>query len=55
MDVLADIKIVYRDDKRVKVKIAWWNKGYTGNPWSLGVITKHEISLEKFRSDWKVI
>ena len=55
MDVVADLTVVYQDSKRIKVKISWWNKGYTGRPWPLGVVTKHEIPLDKFRAEWKPV
>lgn len=49
-DVFIEIvKITYRDNKRVKCKIRWWNKGCTGNPWLLFPEShNYEFTLEKW-------
>ncbi len=50
MDIYMEIvKVVYRDEKRVKAKVLWWNKGYTGNPWLLfDRPTVEEFPIEKW-------
>lgn len=40
------IRTHYRDAKRIKLKIFWWN--IVGNPYPLGIIENIEIKM----SDW---
>jgi hypothetical protein len=36
MDVFIKVlRTTYRDLNKVKMKVEWWNLGYTGNPWLL--------------------
>jgi hypothetical protein len=33
-DVMCEVLRVYRVNPRyMKVKVRWWNRGFTGNPW----------------------
>ena len=49
MDVCMEVvRIPYRDNKRYRLKIRWWNLGYTGNPWLLDPML---FSLTIFKTD----
>lgn len=48
MDLCIQVlKIQYRDSRRIKLKVRWWNLGYTGNPWPLEM-----ERIEIKTSDW---
>lgn len=43
------IRVVYRDEKRVKVKIRWWNRSHDGrNPFPISNVETMEFSPEKW-------
>jgi len=49
-DVFIEIvRIQYRDEKRVKAKIRWWNRGYKGlNPYAISGIETFTFTNEKW-------
>lgn len=52
---LEVLEVPYQDDKRILIRARWWNLGYTGNPWCLGMGAD---TVEIARSDltkWKNI
>lgn len=49
MDVMFQAHLRYRDDKRVKLRITWWNKGQCGEPYPLGISENITITPEKWR------
>lgn len=55
MDVCIEIlKIQFRNDKKLKARVTWWNLGYTGNPW----VIHHNVPIEiqgKDLADWEEI
>ncbi len=45
MDVFIEVvKVRYQDEKRARLKIIWWNKGWTGNPMPISPIEKLHIT-----------
>ena len=51
-DILMEVvKITYRDEKRVKAKVNWWNRGFDGtSPWPLFAEPEtREFTLAKWR------
>lgn len=48
-DVYCFVKVQYKDAKRVKVKLSWWNWGYVGKPFDTKITTKHTLTPDKFR------
>lgn len=59
MDVLIEIvRIRYRGDKYLKVRIKWWNRGQCGEPWYTGIEERNRKIPIKFWSElkpWRVI
>lgn len=52
MDLVMEVlKTQYRDEKRIKVKVRWWNLGWTGNAWTFGQ-EKLEIQVSDLKN-WK--
>jgi hypothetical protein len=44
MDVFIEVIKTYQvDNKRSKVKVRWWNYGYVGEPWSIGITQTLDI------------
>lgn len=48
------IKVQYRDSKRIKARVRWWNLGFTGNAWVLRFNDPIEISTSEL-PNWKQI
>lgn len=49
MDVCIEVKRVqYSDSKRLKLKVLWWNLGYSGNPF---LIYYNEQKVEILKKD----
>lgn len=49
IDVFIEvIKVQYVDSKRAKLRVIWWNLGYTGNPWTLTQAESLEIQAKDF-------
>lgn len=52
MDVFVQfLRVSYQDSKRIKVKVRWWNRGYTRNPWPL--IDSKIIIHKKDLKNWQ--
>lgn len=49
MDVFVEVlKTTYRGSKYRKIKVRWWNLGFTGNPWPLSCV--ETVTIQE--SDW---
>lgn len=45
MDVFIEVlKVQYQDEKRAKMIVVWWNKGWEGNPWPISLRTRLKIT-----------
>lgn len=52
MDVAIEIlKVQYQDEKRAKLKIHWWNRGWVGEPFR-PFPTPNKLKITDF-SGWK--
>lgn len=48
MDVCIEVlKVQYQDDKRIKLKVRWWNLGYVGEPYTLFGDSTDRLTLSK--------
>jgi len=48
MDVCIEVlKVQYQDDKRIKLKVRWWNLGYAGEPYALFGDSTDKLTLSK--------
>jgi len=49
MDVFIEIiRVTYKDDKRVKGKLVWWNRSQTGCPFVISTMQNFEFTREKW-------
>lgn len=46
------IKVQYRDHKRTKMRVVWWNMGFTNQPWKITQSHSLEIS-RKLSNGWR--
>lgn len=53
MDVVVQVhKTQYEDNKRSKLKVTWWNRGWSGKPWPL--YQNQPLEVKNFNG-WKRI
>jgi hypothetical protein len=46
MDVVMEVlKCGYKDHKRVKVRVMWWNRGQSGKAFPLYIVKSYTIAL----------
>lgn len=49
-DIFIELLAVqYRDDDRIKIKVRYWNKSQTGNPFCLHLTNKLTLTPQKWR------
>jgi len=48
-DVFFELLHIIYFEHKVKIKIEWWNKSQTNNPFKLNIKTKHVINKDKWK------
>ena len=53
-DCFLEVLNIYRIGmSTTKYKVTWWNMGFTGDPWTLGLTQNIRLTDEVRKKDWK--